>query len=84
MVEIPEISEKFKMELYRNTGFALCSPFCFMMGNAIMSGNLEPLSHWGLLIAIGLFVMGFMSILHAMVVAMELDVLKSKYARVYR
>lgn len=78
MVEIYEISEKFKMELYRNTGYALCSPFCLMIANAIMSGKIKPIFHFGTILSIGLFGLGFILILHAMVVAMELDVLKSK------
>ncbi len=78
MVGIYETSEKFKMELYRNIGFALCTPLCFMIGNAIMAGSLKPLSHWGLLFALVFFIIGFIATSYAMLVAMELDMLKSR------
>ncbi len=79
MVVIKEISERFKIELYRNTGFAFCSPFCLMIGNSIMNGNPKTLIHLGTPIAMVFFAIGFMMIVHAMQVAMQLDMVKSRY-----
>jgi len=84
MVVIKEVSERFKMELYRNTGYALCSPMCFMIANAVMSGKLELLYHIGIVFALGLFGFGFILILHAMTIAMGLNVILSKYTGIHR
>ncbi len=79
MVVIYEFREKFRADIFKTFGLALCSPLCIVIGNTLVQGNVKFLLHWGALIALILFVIGYRILNYALLVSAKLDELKYGY-----
>jgi len=79
MVVIYEFRERFRADVFKAFGFALCSPLCLVIGNTLIHGDVKYLVHWGTLAAFIFFIIGYKVLNYALLISAMLDELKYDY-----